>query len=138
MHFQPEDIPVLTPDHGGGGMRSIKAGDTNMEIGYSWCTAAVDTGPFYEGLPGDTCPCDHYGFVRSGSFRVIYTDGSEEVIEEGAVYFVPKGHHFIYDEPCELIEFNPHDQLQQLMGHFNIELNRAIAEDRMGDIAPKR
>ncbi|OBB84846.1 MULTISPECIES: hypothetical protein [Mycobacterium] len=138
MHFQPDDIPSLTPDHGSGGMRSIRAGATNMEIGYSWCRTPVDTGPFYKGLPDDTCPCDHYGYVKSGSFRVIYTDGSQELIEDGSVYFIPKGHHFIYDEACELIEFNPHDQLQQLMQHFNVELAKVAEEGDVDSYKPKR
>jgi hypothetical protein len=137
MHYQPDDIPILMPDTGGGGMRSVKAGDTNMEIGYSWCRTPNDSGPVYKGLPGDTCPCDHYGYVKSGCFRVIYTDGTEERIEEGSVYYIPKGHHFIYDEPCQLIEFNRHDQLQHLMQHFMKAFER-MAQEGPVDLTPKR
>ena len=37
MHYKPEEIPILTPDHGNGSMRSIKAGE--MEIGANWVKA---------------------------------------------------------------------------------------------------
>jgi hypothetical protein len=123
MHYKPEDIPILTPDHGNGCMRSVRAG--RMEIGATWVTRPVDTTELYKGLPGDTCPCDHYGYVFSGSFRVRYLDGSEETVEAGNVYYIPKGHFFIYDEPCHHLEINPHEELQQLMQHFNIKLEAA-------------
>lgn len=116
MHYRPQDIPILTQSSTGC-MRSIKAG--NMEIGASWVTEPMDTAQFYKGLPGDTCPCDHYGYVMEGSFRVRYTDGSEETVQAGEIYYIPKGHHFIYDEACHHLEFNPHDDLQLLMQHFN-------------------
>jgi hypothetical protein len=119
MHFQPHEIPMTTPESPVAGMRSIKAGDTNIEIGYSWCNQASDNKWMYKGLPNDSCPCDHYGYVKSGSFRILYDDGTEEAVEENAVYFIPGGHIWVYDEPCELIEFNPHDQFQVMIEHFN-------------------
>jgi hypothetical protein len=121
MHYKLDDIPILAPDYGVGYMRSIKAGD--MEIGATWVTCGgVETAELYKGLPGDMCPCDHYGYVFSGSFRIRYLDGSEETVGEGEVYYIPKGHVFFYDEPCHHLEINPHDQLQLLMQHFNRQL----------------
>jgi hypothetical protein len=116
MHYKPEDIPILT-ETSNGCLRSIKAGD--MELGASWILGPMDTTQFYKGLPDDTCPCDHYGYVMEGSFRIRYTDGTEETVRKGELYYIPKGHVFIYDEPCYHLEVNPHNQLQQLMQHFN-------------------
>ena len=118
MHVKPEDIPILTPDRGNGCLRSIKAG--TMELSASWVRGPIDTTNSYRGLPDDTCPCDHWGYVLSGGFRVRYLDGSEEVVSAGEMYFVPKGDFFIYDEPCFHVEVNSHEELQQLMQHFNI------------------
>jgi hypothetical protein len=132
MHYKPEDIPILTPDYGNGCMRSIKAG--TMEIGATWVTAPIDTTQFYKGLPGDTCPCDHYGYVVTGSFRVRYLDGTEEHVKAGEVYYIPKGHYFIYDEPCHHIEINPHEDLQRLMQHFDKGLSAGYD---LEDVKPK-
>ena len=123
MHYKPEEIPILTPDTGDGCMRSIKAG--NMEIGATWVRKPLDTTPYYKGLPNDACPCDHYGYVVSGSFRIRYLDGSEEKVEAGELYYIPKGHYFLYDEPCHHLEINPHEDLQRLMKHFNAQPGRA-------------
>lgn len=119
-------------------MRSVKAGDSDWEIGYSWCTEPMDTGPFYKGLPNDTCPCEHLGYVLEGSVRIIYDDGTEEKISQGDVYHIPAGHHFIYDEPAKLIEFNRHECLQKLMNHFNEGLAKAKSEGTLLDHAPTR
>lgn len=132
MHYKPEDIPLLAPDHGNGCMRSIKAG--NMEIGASWITAPIDTTRFYKGLPGDTCCCDHYGYVIYGSFRVRYVDGSEEHVKAGEIYYIPKGHFFIYDEPTYHLEINPHEDLQVLMKHFEKQLSAGYD---LEDVKPK-
>ncbi|MDG2307692.1 MAG: hypothetical protein P8R42_24165 [Candidatus Binatia bacterium] len=129
MHYKPEDIPILTPDYGNGCMRSVKAG--NMELGATWVKSAVDTTPYYKGLPDDACPCEHYGYVISGSFRIHYLDGSEEHVKAGELYYIPKGHHFIYDEACHHLEINPHEDLQRLMQHFNAQLSQ------QGDTTPQ-
>ena len=121
MHYKPEDIPILTPDHGNGYMRSIKAGD--MEIGATWVKGPMDTTQFYKGLPGDSCPCEHYGYVISGSLRARYLDGTEEKIVAGEIYYIPKGHFLIYDEPCHHLEINSHEELQKLMKHFDEKLS---------------
>jgi hypothetical protein len=132
MHYKPEDIPILTPDFGNGCMRSIKGGD--FEIGASWIKGPMDTTEFYKGLPDDCCPCDHYGYVVSGSFRVCYLDGTEETVSAGELYYIPKRHFFIYDDACFHLEFNPHKELQQLMQHFNVTLADAAAERPLGPL----
>lgn len=125
MHYRLDEIPFLTPDHGNGScFRSVKAGD--MEIGATWVTEPIDTTEMYKGLPNDACPCEHYGYVFSGSFRIRYVDGAEEVVRAGEAYYIPKGHYFLYDEPCHHLEINPHDQLQLLMQHFNKQIEAAI------------
>lgn len=132
MHFKPEEIPLRSKDYGTGYMRSIKAGE--MEIGASWITKPVDSTKFYEGLPGKTCPCDHYGFVFSGSIRARYDSGEEEIIRAGSVYFIPKGHVLIYDEPTYHLEINPHAELEQLMNMVNENMAAGFDPDA---VAPK-
>ena len=128
MHFKREEIPYLTPPGGGGCMRSIKAGD--FEIGFTWIDGPVDPTPLYAGLPGDMCCCDHYGYVFEGRIRARYPDGTEEVIGPGEVYYIPKGHHLIYEEATHHLEINPHKELRELMAviHANKEKLKRAAE----------
>jgi hypothetical protein len=87
---KPQDLP-----RGGGGrwplcgagFRSTQWGD--LEVGYTE-TDAGDHTPLYKGLPGDVCPCPHYGYM----FNVL-----------------------IYEEPSEVLELNPAFALQYMMDH---------------------
>jgi hypothetical protein len=121
VHFKPADIPLIGKDSNGGHvMRSIKAGD--MEIGASWIECPMDPTDLYEGFPGNGCPVEHYGYVFSGSIRVKYNDGTEELINEGEVYYIPGGHMLSYDGPTYHLEINPHKQLRQVMDHLNAKM----------------
>jgi hypothetical protein len=114
MHFKPEEIPLISPQNGGGGcMRSIKVGE--MEIGATWTTRPADYSDVYIGLPGNVCPCDHYGYIFSGRIRARYQDGTEAVIGPGEVYWIPKGHVLIYEKATHHLEINPHKALRALM-----------------------
>ena len=129
MHYKLEDIPVISGDaENGGCMRSIKAGE--MEIGATWTTGPADYSDVYKGLPGDVCPCDHYGYIFSGRIRVRYEDKTEEVIGPGEVYWIPKGHVLIYEEATHHLEINPHRELRQLMEMVAKNSERRRAEQQ--------
>ena len=40
----------------------------------------------------ETCQVDHVGYVVKGRLHVIHDDGSEAVVEPGAVYHIHPGH----------------------------------------------
>ena len=46
------------------------------------------------------------------------TDWPEEVAEAGDVYYFQPGHVLMYDEPSEVLEFNPAATLKLLMDHI--------------------
>lgn len=73
-----------------------------------------DESPF-KGLPDDRCQCDHWGYLFSGSFRVIYLDGSEEIVHAGEAYHLRPGHFLQTLEPVELIEFSPVEEHDRTM-----------------------
>src|SRR5438128_2229133 len=58
-------------------------------------------------LPDDRCQCDHWGYLFEGSFRVTYTDGTEEVVRAGEAYHLRPGHFVQTLEPTQLIEISP-------------------------------
>jgi hypothetical protein len=59
------------------------------------------------GLEDGACQVPHWGYCLKGSFRVRYTDGSDETIGAGEAFYMPPGHVPEYLEECELIEFTP-------------------------------
>jgi hypothetical protein len=65
-----------------------------------------DASPF-AGLPDDRCQCPHWGYVLSGSFRVTYLDGPDEIVAAGEAYHLRPGHFVQTLEPVELIELSP-------------------------------
>ncbi len=84
--------------------------------------AGADATPLLEGLPDNHCPCPHWGIVVKGSIHVTYTDGTEETVEAGEVYYWPPGHTVRVDEDYEAIEFSPRGQMGELMNHLEQKL----------------
>ncbi len=123
---KPQDLPRGGGDRWplcGAGFRSVQWGD--LEVGYT-DTGAGDHTLLYRGLPGDVCPCPHYGYMFSGRLRCRYpgSDWPDEVAEKGDAYFFRAGHVLIYEEPSEVVEFNPASVLQYMMDHIEKAASR--------------
>ncbi len=56
--------------------RVVELGD-NFTVAFETIRADVDTSPVFRGLPGDRCPCPHWGLVVSGRMTMIYGDHDE-------------------------------------------------------------
>src|SRR4051794_14214614 len=52
---------------------------------------AVDATPLLKGLPGDSCPCPHWGYVLEGQLTYRFAD-HEEVFAAGDAFYLPPGH----------------------------------------------
>ena len=110
------------PEAGGGrwpmsgtAFRSVHWGD--LEVGLTTLSEPANISGMYDGLPGGVCPCPHYGYVFSGRVRCVYPDSelADEVAETGDVYFFQSGHYLIYEEPSQVLEFNPAAALARVM-----------------------
>lgn len=82
----------------------------------------ADAAPLLEGMPGDLCPCPHWGTVLKGSIHVRYADGREEVVRAGEVYYWPAGHTVRVDEDYEAIEFSPRGPMGEVIEHLKAKL----------------
>ena len=77
----------------------------------------IDSTPLLRGLPGDSCPCPHWGYVIRG--RVTFSfDGREEVFEAGDAFYVPPGHLQRVDADTEYLQFSPAEQLHEVSEHM--------------------
>ena len=88
-----------------------------MTSAYMEYPAGLDFGPLLEGLEGDLCQCPHWGFVIEGRIRVSYTDGTEETVGAGEIYYWPSGHTIVVEEPVKMVEFSPHEQMSEVVTH---------------------
>lgn len=82
----------------------------------------ADATPLLAGMPGDHCPCPHWGTVLRGSIHVRYADGAEEVVRAGEVYYWPPGHTVWVDEDYEAVEFSPSGPMGEVIDHLRSKL----------------
>jgi hypothetical protein len=87
--------------------------------------AGVDFTPLLRGLPGDMCPCPHWGWVLSGSIHVRYADGTEEVTRAGDAYYWPGGHTGWTDEGVTFVEVSSAAEIAPVLAHLERQLSAA-------------
>jgi hypothetical protein len=89
------------------------------ELTVSWITlaAGVDLGPALVGLPGDLCPCPHWGYLRSGRLRMRTADGDREYRAGQAFYWGP-GHAPEALEDTEYVDFSPTRDFAKVIEHI--------------------
>ena len=78
----------------------------------------ADLAPMLKGLPNDSCPCPHWGYLIKGSMHITYDDGTEETVSAGEVFYFPAGHNGVSTEEVEWFEFNPEKELKQVFDHL--------------------
>ena len=66
----------------------------------------IDGTALLKGLPGDACPCPHWGYVLKGRLTYRFAD-HEEVFEAGDAFYLPPGHIPLADAGSELVQFSP-------------------------------
>ena len=113
MKIKKEDIPVIM-EAPGTVMRKL-SGLGNMDVNYHELPKGLDFTPLLKGLPNDMCHCPHWGYILEGAFRFIYNDGTEEVFEEGDVFYAPAGHTAIVDKDLKFIDFSPTKELTEVL-----------------------
>lgn len=112
MHTSKADLPVQAFGEYEG--RMADSGDWRIAFESMPAAFPPDESPF-KGLPDDRCQCPHVGYLLSGSFRVTYKDGREEVVRAGEAYHLEPGHFVQTIDPVELVEFSPRAEHDRTM-----------------------
>jgi hypothetical protein len=115
MHSKLEKLPVAMDAPGL--KLHMQPGWGGMTVTY-WVTKGVDSRPMLKGLPNDSCPCPHWGYLLKGSLTIKYDDGSEETVKAGDIFYFPPGHNGISGEEVEWLEFNPEKELNKVLDHM--------------------
>ncbi len=114
MHQPKEELPV-TMEGDGLSVRLVGWGDT--AISFMQMPAGLDLTPALAGLPDDSCQCPHWGYVLEGAVHVRYSDGKEETVNTGDVYYWPAGHTVWFDEDTKFVEFSPEGGMREVLDH---------------------
>ncbi len=120
MRYSFKEIP-LEMELGEIETRGFEGGDVYAR--YIDLPAGVDFTPLLVGLPGDLCPCPHWGHVLRGEIRLRYADGREETNRAGDVFYWPGGHTGWTDTGVTFVEFSPTADIMPVLDH----LSRALA-----------
>lgn len=122
MREVKERLPV-TMKAGLANMQSAAWGE--MRSAYMRMGEGVDFTPMLKGLPEDLCQVPHWGYVLEGKIHVRYTDGSEETIEAGQLYYLPPGHTVWFEEQTVFVEFSPKQEMDEVLTHVEQKMQAA-------------
>jgi len=70
----------------------------------------TDMAPLLRGLPGDLCPCEHWGYIVRGRVTFTFAD-HVEVFDAGDAFRVLPGHSPSTVAGTEWVLFTPADQM---------------------------
>lgn len=108
------DTPV-TLEGGGVELRTQVIGG-GFSVVYASLPQGTDMGPAFKGLPGDACPCPHWGYLLKGRI-LMHTPAGDETYEAGQAYYFAPGHVPEALEDCELVEFSPTEDFRTVLDH---------------------
>lgn len=99
----------------------------SMTANYLEIPAGTDFTPLLKGLPDDLCHSPHWGYVVKGALGVRYTDGTEETVRAGEVFYWPAGHTAWADEDTAWFDFSPEKEFAKVMAHIT-EMQEKLSE----------
>ena len=73
MHYKLENLPVII--EAPGTKMQVQHGLGNMAVAYNEFPPMPLTPNLLEGLPNDSCPCPHWGYMLKGSMHIRYDGG---------------------------------------------------------------
>lgn len=126
MRIAKDEVPVKVSAPGAVARQKTDFGDATGygTIGgeYFSMAAGTDIAPLLKGLEGDACQSPHWGYLIEGELVVTYTDGSEETVRGGDLFYWPPGHSVRIAIDAEIILFSPQHEHGLVMDHINAQI----------------
>lgn len=126
MRISKSDVPVKLDVPGAIARQELNFGDATgygkMAGEYFSMGAGTDIAPLLQGLKDDLCQCPHWGYLIEGEVTVTYTDGSEEIVSGGDLFYWPPGHTVRVGADAEIILFSPEAEHCAVIGHLHAKL----------------
>jgi hypothetical protein len=108
------DVPVTIAD----GDLEVRTKDVDgLMVGFFRLPAGVDMRAPLKGLPGDLCPCPHWGYMLKGRLRMHTPEGHQDFVA-GEAFHRGAGHAPEALEDTEYVEFSPADEMQRVLDHL--------------------
>ena len=108
------ELPVVLEAQGVE-VRATEAGE--LTAGWFSLAKGVDLGPALVGLPGDLCPCPHWGYMLKGRCACGRRPATASYRAGQAFYWAP-GHAPVALEDCEYVDFSPTRDLTKVVEHI--------------------
>ncbi len=122
MRIAKQDVPVRINVPGAIARQKTEfgsaAGYGTISGEYFSLGAGTDIAPLLQGLKGDACQSPHWGYVLQGELVVSYTDGSEETIRGGDLFYWPPGHSVRVLQDAEVVLFSPQHEHSHVIDHM--------------------
>jgi len=96
-------------------LRTAEVGD--MTVAFVMVPKGTDFAPALKGLPDDSCPCPHWGYMLHGRLQVRTADG-EEVYDAGKAFYWAPGHVPVALEDSQWIDFSPTELFDKVIAHI--------------------
>lgn len=126
MKIAKNDIPARINVPGAIARQQFAFGDAT---GYSAIAGeyfslkkGTDIAPLLKGLEGDLCQSPHWGYMIEGEVTVTYSDGNEETVAAGDLFYWPPGHSVRVGADAEIILFSPQTEHCKVVEHLNKQL----------------
>ena len=94
----------------------------NIAGEYFSLKSGTDIAPLLKGLEGDLCQSPHWGYLIEGEVTVTYSDGTEETVSAGDLFYWPPGHTVRVGADAEIILFSPQEEHCKVVNHLRNQL----------------
>ncbi len=64
----------------------------------------------------------HWGYLIEGEVSVNYSDGTEETVRGGDLFYWPAGHSVRVGQDAEIVLFSPQHEHGAVMDHINTQI----------------
>lgn len=115
---------AIVENHGPVVDRHQDIGDTTVQ--FVTFNVDADGTPLLVGMPGDHCPCDHWGYVFKGKVTFRFGD-REETFAAGEAFYVGPGHVPLVEAGTEYLQFSPAGELHQVSEHMTRRMHELQA-----------
>lgn len=108
------DVPVTIQ---GDGIELRKQSLGDMTVAFVQGRSGTDLRPALQGLPGNLCPCPHWGYVLKGTVRMHTQEGHHDYGAGQAFYWGP-GHAPEIVDDAEYVDFSPTKAFEDVIQHI--------------------
>ena len=112
--LRPDDL-AMRVEAEGVELRTKQVGQ--LTVAWVRLSKGIDLGPGLQGLPGDLCPCPHWGYMLKGRLRMKTAEG-DQVFEAGDAFYWGPGHAPEALEDCEYVDFSPTAEFEPVLDHL--------------------